>query len=126
MKCLLVLLSLCSLVSGSAALAHHSTATNFTQEIVEIAGTIEQVRFQNPHTSFVVKIEAGEGQAPFWLVESDARATFERTGIKLDGVAIGSKVTVSGRKGVRPNTMFLRELKLEDGTRFTSSGTGKD
>lgn len=111
---------------GNTALAHHSTATNFTQEIIEVAGTIEQIRFQNPHTSIVVKTDAVEGEAPFWLIESDARSTFERKGIKLDGVAIGSTVTVSGRKGVRPNTMFLRELLLEDGTRFTSSGTGRD
>lgn len=106
--------------------AHHSTATNFTQEIVEVTGTIEQIRFQNPHTSFLVKIEAAAGEAPYWLVESDARSTFQRKGIDLDAVPAGSRVTVSGRKGVRPNTMFLREMKLPDGTTFTSSGTGRD
>jgi len=123
MKCLFVV---AALLSGDSALAHHSTATNFTQEIIEVAGTIEQIRFQNPHTSIVVKIDAAEGEAPFWLIESDARSTFERKGVNLDAVAIGSKVKVTGRKGVRPNTMFLRELMLEDGTRFSSNGTGRD
>ena len=74
----------------------------------------------------MVKIDAAEGEAPFWLIESDARSTFERKGVNLDAVAIGSKVKVTGRKGVRPNTMFLRELMLEDGTRFSSNGTGRD
>jgi hypothetical protein len=106
--------------------AHHSTATNFTQEIIEISGTIEQIRFQNPHTSFVVKTEAAPGQAPYWLVESDARSTFQRKGVDLGAVAAGSQVKVSGRKGVRPNTLFLRDMALEDGTVFTSSGTGRD
>ncbi len=126
MKQLFILINLLCLLHTGAALAHHSTTANFTQEIIEIAGTIEQVRFQNPHTSFVVKVVAADGAAPYWLVESDARSTFERKGVDLEGVTIGSKVTVSGRKGVRPNTMFLRELLLEDGTRFTSSGTGRD
>ncbi len=27
--------------------AHHSTATNFTQEIITVEGVIEKVRFQN-------------------------------------------------------------------------------
>jgi DNA/RNA endonuclease YhcR with UshA esterase domain len=108
------------------ALAHHSTATNFTQEIIEINGVVEQIRFQNPHTSILVKVEAGAGEAPFWLVESDARSTYVRRGVDLDVIAKGSKVTVTGRKGVRPNTMFLREVLFEDGTRFTSNGTGRD
>jgi hypothetical protein len=115
-----------SLLLGCQVLAHHSTATNFTQEIIEISGVVEQIRFQNPHTSIVVKVEAAAGEPPFWLVESDARSTYVRRGVDLDAISMGSKVTVTGRKGVRPNTMFLREVVFEDGTRFTSSGTGRD
>ena len=115
-----------SLLLGCQVLAHHSTATNFTQEIIEVSGVVEQIRFQNPHTSIVVKVAVAAGEAPFWLVESDARSTYVRRGVDLDAIAMGSKVTVTGRKGVRPNTMFLREVVFEDGTRFTSSGTGRD
>jgi hypothetical protein len=71
-------------------------------------------------------VEAAAGEPPFWLVESDARSTYVRRGVDLDAISMGSKVTVTGRKGVRPNTMFLREVVFEDGTRFTSSGTGRD
>jgi len=120
------LLLMVSLLSCCHALAHHSTAANFTQEIIEISGVVEQIRFQNPHTSIVVKVEVAAGGAPFWLVESDARSTYQRRGVNLDVVAKGSKVTVTGRRGVRPNTMFLREIVFEDGMRFTSSGTGRD
>jgi hypothetical protein len=120
------LLLIATLLLACQALAHHSTATNFTQEIIEINGVVEQIRFQNPHTSILVKVEAAVGEAPFWLVESDARSTYVRRGVDLDAIAKGSKVTVTGRKGVRPNTMFLREVLFEDGTRFTSSGTGRD
>lgn len=120
------LLCIATLLLGAPALAHHSTVANFTQEIIEINGVVEQIRFQNPHTSILVKVEAAEGEAPFWLVESDARSTYVRRGVDLDAIQKGSKVTVTGRKGVRPNTMFLREVLFEDGTTFTSSGTGRD
>ena len=99
---------------------------NMTQEIIEINGVVEQIRFQNPHTSIVVKVDAPAGEAPFWLVESDARSTYVRRGVDLDVIQKGSKVSVTGRKGVRPNTMFLRQVLFEDGTSFTSSGTGRD
>lgn len=120
------LLFIATLLLGGPVLAHHSTVANFTQEIIEINGVVEQIRFQNPHTSILVKVEAADGEAPFWLVESDARSTYVRRGVDLDAIKKGSKVTVTGRKGVRPNTMFLREVLFEDGTRFTSSGTGRD
>jgi|LauGreDrversion4_2_1035121.scaffolds.fasta_scaffold1377684_1 hypothetical protein len=120
------LLGMVILLACGQALAHHSTVANFTQEILEISGVVEQIRFQNPHTSLLVKVAAAEGEAPFWLVESDARSTYTRRGVNLDAIAKGSRVTVTGRKGVRPNTMFLREVVFEDGTRFTSSGTGRD
>ena len=35
--------------------AHHSTAANFTQEIISVEGVIERVRFQNPHSSVLIK-----------------------------------------------------------------------
>jgi len=118
------LLAFALILMGSTYVqAHHSTAANFTQEIIEISGVIEQVKFQNPHTSLLIRVDAAEGSAPFWLVESDAKSTFERKGINTDSLAIGSKVTVSGRKGLRPNTMFLRELLMENGKHFSSSGT---
>ena len=35
--------------------AHHSTAANFTQEIISIKGVIESVRSVNPHSSILIK-----------------------------------------------------------------------
>ena len=99
--------------------AHHSTVTNFTREVISVDGVIEQVRYQNPHASVLIRHTDGSGKDVYWLVETAARTTLERKGITLDVLAIGSKVTASGLKGHRANTMYLRQVEFEDGRVFT-------
>jgi len=98
--------------------AHHSTNANFTQEIISVEGTIERVRFQNPHASVLIKNIDEQGKETFWLIESGARTTLERQGVSLDLLEVGSTVKATGRKGRREFTMYLREIEFEDGTVF--------
>jgi len=98
--------------------AHHSTNANFTQEIISVEGTIERVRFQNPHASVLIKNIDEQGKETFWLIESGARTTLERQGVSLDLLEVGSRVVATGRKGRREFTMYLREIEFEDGTVF--------
>ena len=100
------------------ASAHHSTNANFTQEIISVEGTIERVRFQNPHASVLIKNINEQGKETFWLIESGARTTLERQGVSLDLLEVGSTVKATGRKGRREFTMYLREIEFEDGTVF--------
>ena len=106
------------LAFAPAVVAHHSTNANFTQEIISVTGVIEQVRYQNPHSSVLTKQIDEAGQETFWLLESGARTTLERRGVFFDQLPIGSKVVATGRKGRRQFTMYLQELSFEDGSRF--------
>jgi hypothetical protein len=108
-----VLLSAPFLVS-----AHHSTAANFTQEIISVEGTIERVRFQNPHSSVLIKKTDDQGEETFWLIESVGRTTLERQGVSFDLLEVGSMVKATGRKGRREFTMYLRDIEFEDGAVF--------
>lgn len=99
-------------------LAHHSTNANFTQEIISVEGVIERVRFVNPHASVLIKHTDAEGKETYWLIESGARTTLERQGVTLEHLEIGSKITATGRKGRRENTMYLQKIIYEDGTEF--------
>lgn len=103
------------LVSG----AHHSTATNFTQEIITVEGVIEKVRFQNPHASVLIKNTDESGKEIYWLIETGARTTLERKGVTMERLAVGLKIQATGRKGRRQYTMYLQEITFEDGTVFT-------
>jgi len=108
-----VLLSASFLVS-----AHHSTAANFTQEIISVEGTIERVRFQNPHSSVLIRNTDDQGEETFWLIESVGRTTLERQGVSFDLLEVGSMVKATGRKGRREFTMYLRDIEFKDGAVF--------
>ena len=103
---------------ASIAAAHHSTNANFTQEIIAVEGVIEQVRYQNPHSSILIKSIDEAGTESFWLLESGARTTLERQGVFFDHLEIGAKVIATGRKGRRQFTMYLQKLQFEDGSEF--------
>jgi len=107
------------LCASFVANAHHSTATNFTQEIITVEGVIEKVRYQNPHASVLIKNTDAAGKETYWLIETGARTTLERRGITLDRLTVGSKIQATGRKGRRQYTMYLQEITFEDGTIFT-------
>ncbi len=98
--------------------AHHSTAANFTQEIISVEGTIERVRFQNPHSSVLIKNTDDQGEETFWLIESVGRTTLERQDVSFDLLELGSMVKATGRKGRREFTMYLRDIEFEDGAVF--------
>lgn len=103
-----------------AADAHHSTAANFTQEIITVEGVIEKVRYQNPHASVLIKSTDATGKEIYWLIETGARTTLERKGVTLERMAVGSKIQATGRKGRRQYTMYLQEITFEDGSKFTA------
>ena len=102
--------------------AHHATATNFTQEIITVDGVIEQVRYQNPHSSIVIKHTSDDGEETYWLIETGAKTTLARKGVNLDSLMIGARIQATGRKGRRQYTMFLHEIVFEDGTVFDVEG----
>ena len=100
-------------------IAHHSTNANFTQEIISVEGLIEQVRFQNPHASVLIKNVDEAGSETFWLIESSSRTTLQRQGVTFERLEVGKKIVATGRKGRRDYTMYLQSIDFEDGTTFT-------
>lgn len=98
--------------------AHHSTAANFTQEVISVSGTIERVRSVNPHSSILIKNTDDRGEEKFWLIETTSRTTLNRQGVTLDVLEVGSQVTATGRKGRREFTLYLQKIRFEDGSEF--------
>lgn len=113
-----ILLLVVMLSFAQVGLTHHSTNANFTQEIISVSGVIERVRYQNPHSSVLIKQTDDAGMERFWLLESGARTTLERQGVFFDQLEIGTAITATGRKGRRDYTMYLQKITFEDGTTF--------
>ncbi len=110
-------LGLLSFLAGVAN-AHHATSANFTQEIVSVDGVVEQVRYQNPHTSLLISQTSDEGKKTYWLLETVGRTTLERRGVPRDRLVVGEKIHATGRNGRRQNTMYLHEVEYEDGRKI--------
>jgi len=116
MKKIIILIGLLALPLFASS--HHSTNANFTQEIISVAGVIERVRYQNPHSSVLIK-QTDEGAVDrYWLLESGARTTLERRGVSFEQLQIGSEITATGRKGRRDYTMYLQKITFSDGSTF--------
>ena len=79
---------------------------------------IEQVRFQNPHASVLIKNIDSAGAETFWLIESSSRTTLQRQGVTFERLEVGKKIIATGRKGRRDYTMYLQSIDFEDGTTF--------
>ena len=95
--------------------AHHSTSLNFSDEIISIEGRILSVNWVNPHGSFVLEVAGETGATQEWLVELLARIALERQGFDFRALEVGAEITVAGRLGYRPNTMYFVEAELPDG-----------
>ena len=105
--------------------AHHATVTNFTQEVISVEGVIEQIRYQNPHSSILIKHAADDGKDVYWLIETGAKTTLQRKGVNLDSLQVGAKIEATGLKGRRQYTMFLIKIVFEDGSIFDAEGVTK-
>jgi 2-keto-4-pentenoate hydratase len=113
------LIAFCLAMSACCAgNAHHATSANFTQEIVSVDGVVEQVRYQNPHTSLLVSRMSDDGKKIYWLLETVGRTTLERRGILRDRLEVGANIQATGQNGRRKNTMYLHEVTYEDGRKI--------
>jgi hypothetical protein len=80
------------LLSPSFAAAHHSYTEFDDERIVEIAGTLTTVRWQNPHARLV--LQTAEGKE--WEIETSPLTFLSRSGAPLDQYPVGSSVRVAG------------------------------
>lgn len=113
-------LALCLGMAGTAA-AHHSFITHYiVDEPFEISGTVAEVRLRNPHSFYLLDVEAGNGAVERWELEAHSIALLRRMGVDATTVAAGQKVTVVGMRSRDPakRVMFANEFVLESGRRY--------
>lgn len=94
--------------------AHHSTARTFSQDVVTLEGTVRDVKWENPHASFVLMVNEGDGTAA-WQVELIAQAALERAGFDFDALREGMIITLTGRVGYEAGNLLFGEAVLADG-----------
>lgn len=112
---------LAAAILSTPALAHHSFSAQYdSQKVVELAGTVTKVEWQNPHVYIYVDVADDKGEVEQWALEMGAPAVLTRTlGWSRSTLNIGDQIKVEGR-GARDgsNLANARNVTLADGQKL--------
>jgi len=114
MKWLAASLIVFSMASPMAA--HHSPAAFDRTREVTLVGTVQEFRWQNPHTWIEILVPNERGEEVVWAIELTSPTYLVRAGWKSNTIKVGDKVTIVGnpvRTG-EPSAIFL-SLTTADG-----------
>jgi hypothetical protein len=114
----LLLVSLMSFPLESTA--HHSFAIYDFSIQEEFTGTINSIKFRNPHISLTMKVIDQNGDEVIVdFIEGAPANMLVRGGLKPDMISVGTEVSISGSPLIEDKTkFFIRKITLKDGTEF--------
>lgn len=103
-----------------SVLAHHSFAIFDFQTQIPFEGTVETLKFRNPHIEMTLKTVDADGKETIInFIEGAPANMLARQGLKPTDLKKGTKVTGIGSPLLDDNTkFFLRSIILEDGREF--------
>src|SRR4030095_10468220 len=87
------------LLTGTAAVAHHSAAAQFDQSTaVEVTGVVTKGECANPHIWFYVDVKDDQGKITTWGFSGGAPGMLARRGFTRNTLKAGDVVKVSGSR----------------------------
>lgn len=110
-------------ILGSAAQAHHSVSAWFdtTVEMAEVEGVVTELRWQNPHVIFTLRVDDTD-----WSIETLSTSGISRWGITRDLIAVGDRLRVAGNPARREsNSLFVRNILLPGGREIVLGGNAR-
>ncbi|MBN4053369.1 hypothetical protein JYT97_00630 [Haliea sp. AH-315-K21] len=111
--CVLVLMPM----AMNSGYAHHSFAMFDADNPIELAGTIVEWQYSNPHTFIILNVIGENGDATEWTLEGRSPSAIYRLGWTPESLQAGDKVIInvnplhSGEAGGS-----FRVVSWEDGT----------
>lgn len=99
------------------ALAHHAASMFDRERTVELAGTVRDFQWTNPHIWIQIQVANENGETEEWSVEGGVPNRLYRAGWRPDSFEPGDEVTIRGfpmRDGGRA-ALFVG-AKLPDGS----------
>lgn len=102
-------------MSTQPVLAHHSSA-GFSEDSKEVAGTIKEFQFRNPHSWIQVNVTDANGKVTEWSVEWGSPNQLGREGIRPSTFPAGAQVRIKLRPDLtgHPIGIFVG-AKMSDG-----------
>lgn len=122
MKMILPALLAAGVLSGGAALAHHSFAPYESTLQIKLTGVVTEFKWVNPHV--YIGIDAADekaGETRHWLIEGASTSILNRAGWKFNMIKPGDRITVivSPLRNGEPAAL-LKQITLADGRKFSN------
>ena len=101
-------------------LAHHSFAVFDFQTQIPFEGTVETVKFRNPHIAMtLLTVDADGKEKIINFIEGAPANMLVRSGLRPEMIKPGTRITATGSPLLDDNNQyFLRLIRLEDGKEF--------
>jgi hypothetical protein len=119
LQSLAILTSLVSVAAIGHARGHHSFAMFDTEHPIELAGTVKEFRFVNPHTILILQVKGENGDVTDWVLEGGAPAMLMRAGMNAKSLKAGDEIiiTISPLHSGAPGGSYQPDrAKFKDGT----------
>jgi hypothetical protein len=110
--------------AGLPAGAHHSFAIYDMAQNIEFKGTVDTLKFRNPHMAMTLtRVNADGSKETINFVEGAPANMLVRMGLDPAVIAPGEEITAIGApRRDDPTAYFLKAIVLKDGTKFVSVG----
>ena len=116
--------AICGLIAAAVlaewAEAHHSAAAAFTNDIIEVEGTVTEFNFTNPHIDVYFDVTGEDGEVTQWRASGSAANLMRRRGWTAQTIQPGQYLRVTGREARNGVPMVLlgslAELDPGDGS----------
>jgi uncharacterized protein DUF6152 len=111
---------LCGLMASVSLQAHHSLAGVYDmKKDMELSGSVESVKFVNPHGSLTVAVKNQDGSATSWVLTLGSATALAQRGIGRTGpnaLHVGDKITVKFLPARDDSPLgFLKTVVMPDG-----------
>jgi hypothetical protein len=113
---------------AARASAHHSVSAWFdtTSSLTELEGEVTEMRWQNPHVVFTLRVADGSGRSTLWDIETLSISGIQRWGITQDLFGVGDELKVAGNPSRRNSTnLFVRNILLPSGREIVLGGAAR-
>ena len=126
-------LAIFGLMASTTLLAHHSLAGVYDMQAKdgEISGSVESIKFVNPHGSLTISVKNPDGTATNWVFTLGSATGLAQRGVGPTGANAlhqGDKVTIKYIPARNGSPLgFLKSVTMPDGRVITlSSGNPND
>lgn len=107
-------------------LAHHSFAIFDFQTQIPFEGTVESLKFRNPHIEMTLKSIGPDGEEQvIRFIEGAPANMLVRSGLRPEMIAPGTHIVATGSPLIEDSALdpgevryFLRLIRLDDGQEF--------